>query len=144
LEGDRQLVRITQGKGAQDRVVPMGSVAVSALERYLSQARPKLLGESQTDGVFISYRGHPLDPHALGSLVKKHAELALIKKIVTPHVWRHSCATHLVQNHASLRHVQDLLGHRSLATTEKYVRLSITDLKEAHAKFHPREQSKGA
>jgi integrase/recombinase XerD len=134
------LLRITQGKGAQDRVVPMGSMAVSTLESYLSQARPKLLGESQTDRVFISYRGHSLDPHALGSLVKRHAELAQIKKIVTPHVWRHSCATHLVQNHASLRHVQDLLGHRSLATTERYLRLTITDLKEAHAKFHPRER----
>jgi integrase/recombinase XerD len=59
---------------------------------------------------------------------------------VTPHVWRHTCASHLIQNHANLRHVQDLVGHRSLATTERYLRLTITDLKEAHAKFHPREK----
>jgi site-specific recombinase XerC len=55
-------------------------------------------------------------------------------------VWRHTCATHLVQNHANLRHVQDLLGHGSLSTTEKYLRLTIEDLKEAHAKYHPREK----
>ena len=81
-----------------------------------------------------------MDPHTLGALVKKHAQAAQIKKVVTPHVWRHTCATHLVQNHANLRHVQDLLGHRSLATTERYLRLTITDLKEAHAKCHPREK----
>lgn len=104
------------------------------------QARPQLLGTHCTDRPFISYRGDPLDSHTLGSLVKKRAEAAQIKKLVTPHVWRHTCATHLVQNRASLRHLQDLLGHKSLATTERYLRLTITDLKEAHAKFHPREQ----
>ncbi len=134
------LLRITLGKGARDRVVPLGSLAVTALEDYLSHARPQLLGTGHTEQLFISYRGNPLDPHTLGSLVKRHAQSAHIKKVVTPHVWRHTCATHLVQNHANLRHVQDLLGHRSLATTERYLRLTITDLKEAHAKFHPREK----
>ena len=135
------LLRITLGKGARDRVVPLGRVAVTALEDYLGQARPELLGAGRTDRLFISYRGNPLDPHTLGALVKKHAQAAHIKKVVTPHVWRHTCATHLVQNHANLRHVQELLGHRSLSTTERYLRLTITDLKEAHAKFHPREQA---
>jgi site-specific recombinase XerD len=59
---------------------------------------------------------------------------------VSPHLWRHSCATHLLKNNANLRHVQEMLGHKSLATTERYLRLTITDLKEAHRKFHPREQ----
>jgi integrase/recombinase XerD len=134
------LLRITLGKGARDRVVPLGTLAVAALDSYLQVARPKLLGTSPNDRLFISYRGNPLDPHTLGTPVKKHAQLAQVKKVVTPHVWRHTCATHLVQNRASLRHVQDLLGHRSLATTERYLRLTITDLKEAHAKFHAREQ----
>jgi site-specific recombinase XerD len=115
-------------------------VAVASLKTYLSEARPNLLGGSHTDRIFISYRGNPLDPHTLGSLVKKHAEAARIKKLVTPHVWR-TCATQLIQNHANLRHVQDLLGHRSLSTTERYLRLTITDLKEVHAKFHPRERA---
>ena len=77
----------------------------------------------------------------MGDLVKRHAKLARVKKHVTPHVWRHTCATHLVKNNANLRHVQDLLGHGSLATTERYLRLTIADLKEAHARFHPREKS---
>jgi integrase/recombinase XerD len=135
------LLRVTLGKGARDRVVPLGQVAAAALADYLSHARPALLGAGHIDRLFISYRGNPLDPHTLGSLVKRHAQAADVKKVVSPHVWRHTCATHLVQNHANLRHVQDLLGHRSLATTERYLRLTITDLKEAHAKFHPREQS---
>jgi integrase/recombinase XerD len=134
------LLRVTLGKGARDRVVPLGHMAVSVLQSYLNHARPELLGFGHTDRLFLSYRGHPLDPHTLGSLVKRHAQAAQINKVVTPHIWRHTCATHLVQNHANLRHVQDLLGHRSLATTERYLRLTITDLKEAHAKFHPRER----
>jgi integrase/recombinase XerD len=140
LNLDEGLLRITLGKGARDRVVPLGGLAIAALQTYLTKGRPQLMHDSHTDRLFVSYRGHPLDPHTLGSLVKKHAQLAQIKKLVTPHVWRHTCATHLVQNHASLRHVQDLLGHRSLATTERYLRLTIADLKEAHAKFHPRER----
>jgi integrase/recombinase XerD len=135
------LLRIRLGKGARDRVVPLGTHAVRALEDFLNRGRPELLGHSHTDRLFLSYRGHPLDPHTLGELVKRHAQRAQVKKLVTPHVWRHTCATHLVQNHASLRHVQDLLGHRSVATTERYLRLTITDLKEAHAKFHPREHA---
>jgi integrase/recombinase XerD len=140
LNLDEGLLRITLGKGACDRMVPLGNLAIAALRSYLHQARPQLLGTHCTDRLFISYRGKPMDPHTLGSLVKKHAQAAQIKKLVTPHVWRHTCATHLVQNRASLRHVQDLLGHKSLATTERYLRLTITDLKEAHVKFHPREQ----
>ncbi len=113
---------------------------MAALRSYLKDARSNLLGANRNDRLFVSYRGNPLDPHTLSSLVKKHAQAAEVKKIVTPHVWRHTCATHMVQNHANLRHVQDMMGHRSLATTERYLRLTITDLKEAHAKFHPRER----
>jgi site-specific recombinase XerD len=74
-------------------------------------------------------------------MVLKYGRLAGIKKRVTCHLWRHTCATHLVQNRANLRHVQEILGHRCLSTTERYLHLTITDLKEAHRKFHPREQS---
>ena len=116
-------------------------MAVAALKNYLSRVRPQLLGDRHTDRLFISYRGNPLDSHTLGSLVKKHAEAARIQKLVTPHVWRQTCATHLIQNRANLRHVQDLPGHRSVATTERYLRLTIADLKEAHARFHPREKA---
>lgn len=134
------LLRVTLGKGARDRVVPLGRMAQAALEDYLTNARLHLLGRQVGDWVFVSYRGRRIDSRTLGVLVKQRGRQACPNKCVTPHVWRHTCATHLVQNLASLRHVQDLLGHRSLATTERYLRLTITDLKAAHAKFHPREQ----
>jgi len=134
------LLRINLGKGGRDRVVPLGVVASRFLESYIKGVRPDLLSRANTDRLFLSYRGQPLDPHTVGSLVARHARAAQVKKHVTCHVWRHTCATHLIQNHANLRHVQDLLGHRSLTTTERYLQLTITDLKEAHARFHPREQ----
>ena len=124
------LLRVNHGKGGKDRVTPLGQMASR-----------QLLGERHGDRLFLSFRGNPIDAHSVGDLVKRHAKLARVKKHVTPHVWRHTCATHLVKNNANLRHVQDLLGHGSLATTERYLRLTIADLKEAHARFHPREKS---
>ncbi|MEM9445798.1 MAG: tyrosine-type recombinase/integrase [Verrucomicrobiota bacterium] len=78
----------------------------------------------------------PYDQNSMRLMIHAYA-----KKKATPHIFRHSCATHLLKNNANLRHVQELLGHGSLATTEKYVHLTITDLKEAHRKFHPKERS---
>jgi integrase/recombinase XerD len=135
------LLRVNCGKGAKDRVTPLGQIASRFLETYLNGIRPQLLGGRHASALFLSYRGNAIDAHSVGDLVKRHAGLANVKKHVTPHVWRHTCATHLVQNNANLRHVQDLLGHGSLATTERYLRLTIVDLKEAHAKLHPREQA---
>ena len=134
------LLRINGGKGAKDRVVPLGSVAGQFVETYIKGVRPLLLKAGTTDRLFLSYRGKPLDFDSVRKLVRKHARLAGIKKHMTCHVWRHTCATHLLKNNANLRHVQDLLGHRSLATTERYLHLTIADLKEAHRKFHPRER----
>jgi RHS repeat-associated protein len=109
------LLRVNHGKGGKDRVTPMGQMASRFLETYLKGIRPQLLGQRHTDRLFLSFRGHPLDAHSVGDLVKRHARLARVKKHVTPHVWRHTCATHMVKNNANLRHVQDLLGHGSLA-----------------------------
>ena len=135
------LLRVNDGKGGKDRVTPLGQTASRFLETYIKGIRPQLLGERHGDRLFLSYRGKPIDAHSVGDVVKRHARLAKVKKHVTPHVWRHTCATHLVKNNANLRHVQDLLGHGSLATTERYLQLTITDLKAAHAKFHPREKA---
>jgi len=116
------------------------------LETYLKAIRPALLQgkggrhASASDRVFISQRAAPLSKNALGELVEKYARIAGVNKHVTCHIWRHSCATHLVKNKANLRHVQELLGHRDLSTTERYLHLTIADLKEAHRKCHPREK----
>jgi len=142
---EEELLRINGGKGAKDRVCPLSRIACSFLESYIKGIRPVLLGNRASDGgrhasaLFISLRGRPVSKNALGALVEKYAKRAGVKKHVTCHLWRHSCATHLVKNQANLRHVQEILGHRSLATTERYLHLTITDLKEAHRKHHPRE-----
>lgn len=136
---DEELLRINGGKGAKDRVVPLTAVAALFLESYIKGIRPKLLGKRTSQRLFLSLRGLPIARNTLGSVVEKSARLARIKKRVTCHLWRHSCATHLLQRKANLRHVQEILGHRSLATTERYLHLTITELKEAHRKHHPRE-----
>lgn len=137
---DEEVLRINGGKGAKDRVVPLTRLARSFLETYLKAIRPALLQGRVSDRVFISQRGAPISKNALGDLVEKYATLAGVDKKATCHIWRHSCATHLVKNKASLRHVQEMLGHRQLSTTERYLHLTIADLKEAHRKFHPREK----
>jgi integrase/recombinase XerD len=120
--------------------------AARFLESYINGVRGTLLhGRCEphgqmTDRLFISLRGLPIARNTLGELVTKYARRARIKKRVTCHLWRHSCTTHLLQRKANLRHVQEMLGHRSLATTERYLHLTITELKEAHRKHHPREK----
>jgi integrase/recombinase XerD len=137
---EEELLRINGGKGAKDRVSPLSRLACAFLENYIKAIRVELLRGRQSDRLFISLRGQPICKNAVDALVRKYARLAGVKKHVTCHLWRHTCATHLLKNRANLRHVQEILGHRSLATTERYLHLTITDLKEAHRKFHPREK----
>jgi len=144
---EEELIRVNAGKGGHDRVVPMGSSSVRWVQSYLQGVRPRFMQgprarrSLRTDWLFLSWSGGPLDPHTLGDLVKRYAKLARVKKHVTCHVWRHTCATHMIQNRANVRHVQEMMGHRSLATTERYLHLTIADLKAAHTKFHPRERA---
>lgn len=138
---EEELLTVRRGKGKKDRVVPLSRVACQYLENYLKAIRPELLKGRDTDTLFISIRdGLPLGVHGIKRLLARYVRKLRLKKHVTCHLWRHSCATHLLKNNANLRHVQEMLGHKSLATTERYLRLTITDLKEAHRKFHPREQ----
>ena len=138
---EEELLRVNKGKGGKDRVVPLSRIACQYLENYLKAVRPELAKGRPSEKLFISIRdGLPIGEHGIDRLLAKYARKLRLKKHVTCHLWRHSCATHLLKNNANLRHVQEMLGHKSLATTERYLRLTITDLKEAHRKFHPREQ----
>ena len=138
---EEELLRVNKGKGGKDRVVPLSRIACQYLENYIKAVRPELAKGRPSEKLFISIRdGLPLGRHGIDRLLAKYARKLRLKKHVTCHLWRHSCATHLLKNNANLRHVQQILGHASLATTERYLRLTITDLKEAHRKFHPREQ----
>ena len=143
LEGGFVMVR--QGKGLKDRVVPLGTIAARYLETYLNGIRPELLkrgSDPATAALIVSGRGRVLSRNTLAAMVEKYARLAGIKHPVTPHTFRHTCATHMIRNRAGIRHVQEMLGHTNLATTQKYLSLTITDLKEAHSRFHPREKDR--
>ena len=138
-------VTVRQGKGMKDRVVPLGTIAARYLETYLNGIRPELLkrgSDPATPTLIVSGRGRRMGYNTLAQMVEKYTRLAGIKHPVTPHTFRHTCATHMIRNRAGIRHVQEMLGHTNLATTQKYLSLTITDLKEAHSRFHPREKDR--
>jgi integrase/recombinase XerD len=129
------------GKGSKDRIVPVGPWVAPYVSRYLEESRPKLLRPScEERGIlFISKNGLPLNRNALWYMVQRYAKKAGAAHIM-PHAFRHACATHLLHNGADIRIVQELLGHRSLASTQIYTKVDIHHLQQAHGKFHPRER----
>ena len=139
---ERGLLRVNQGKNAKDRVVPLGEAACTWLREYLGEARPKLLaGRREAEPtLFLSKTGRRLVPLGVLYPLKKHARAAGIERIVTPHTLRHTFATHLLAGHADIRHIQAMLGHASVATTQIYTRVEVTDLKAVHRRCHPRER----
>jgi integrase/recombinase XerC len=127
------------GKGGTQRIVPIGDPAVDALRTYLTLARPSLVadGAPATDATFLGVRGGRLGTRDARTAVQRAATAAGVGK-VTPHTLRHSAATHLLEGGADVRQVQEVLGHRSLATTQRYTHLSRGRLREVHAAAHPR------
>ncbi len=123
------------GKGSKERIVPVGERARLAVQGYINR-RPETAASVKT--VFVSNRKTPMSSVQFWRLVRATARAAGISKPVTPHTLRHSFASHLVQNGADLRAVQEMLGHASIATTQIYTHLSRAHLQEAHRKFHPR------
>lgn len=136
-------LRIEHGKGNTTRVVPLTQSAIAALKLYLEEARAVFAREAGQVRLFVSTRsGGPLDDADLVRIVAKAATRAGIKKHVTPHTLRHTCATHLLKGRADIRQIQKLLGHRRLSSTEVYTRVELTDLHEVIARCHPREKRK--
>lgn len=138
------LVRL-HGKGGRDRIVPVGAPAVSAVARYLSEGRPVLLAAAPepTAALLVSTRGARLGPRDARTAVGRAAAAAGVGH-VTPHTLRHTMATHLLDRGLDLRLVQELLGHASLATTQRYTHLSRGRLQEVHARAHPRARARPA
>lgn len=136
-------VRVINGKGGVDRVVPLGSIAAKYIDLYIREARPQILGWKEDPGaLFIGLRGRRMNGTTVNRwIVQRTASRAGVSKSVTAHGVRHTCATHLLKGRASLRHIQRLLGHRSLESTEIYLRVEVGDLKRELKRCHPRERA---
>ena len=126
-----------KGKGNKERMVPVGEKATAAVDHYLSHFRD--MWSSQNDQpLFVSNRGHRMDRIAIWRMIKSYAKAAGIKKVISPHGLRHSFATHLLDNGADLRTIQEMLGHVSINSTERYTHISRKQLSTAFEKCHPR------
>jgi len=134
---DMGVVRVF-GKGAKERLVPLGEEAIAWLSRYSKEARPALLAKRSSDHVFVTGRGAPMTRQAFWHLIKRHARAALPGKALSPHTLRHAFATHLLNHGADLRVVQLLLGHADISTTQIYTHVARERLKALHQKHHPR------
>ncbi|MSU22992.1 MAG: site-specific tyrosine recombinase XerD [Opitutus sp.] len=128
------------GKGAKERIVPVGGRACDALATYLAAGRPHLVKPKTGSQLFLNNRGAALSRVMLWLLVKKYAKRAGLTKNVKPHGLRHSFATHLLAGGADLRAIQEMLGHASISTTQIYTAVEPSRLLDQHAKFHPRNQ----
>lgn len=126
------------GKGNKERVVPLGRAANESLQRYLSAGRPKLVGRKTPSNVFITKRGTAFSRVTLWKRIKDRVRQAGIERNITPHMLRHSFATHLLKHGADLRVIQELLGHANISTTEIYTHVAGNRLREVHRRFHPR------
>ena len=135
LEVRQRILLVRSGKGKKDRIVPVPGRAAIALGRYLAEARPELVKRADP-ALFVSRHGGRLSLMGLRVIVKRHGRAIGVE--LTPHALRHTCATHLLRGGADIRHVQELLGHRSLATTALYTRVAIEDLRQLIARAHPR------
>ena len=134
------IIRINCGKGNKDRVVPVGRIACRYLENYISAVRPMLTKDGHDRHIFLTHKGRKLSENRIWGIVKHYGRKANLRKDISPHTFRHTCATLMLRNKANIRHIQELLGHASLETTQIYTSVSIADLKEVHRRCHPREK----
>ena len=134
---DMGVVRVL-GKGAKERLTPLGEEALDWIQRYQKLARPAILGARKSDALFVTARGAPMTRQAFWGLVKRYAARAQIRSAISPHTLRHAFATHLINHGADLRVVQLLLGHADISTTQIYTHVARERLKKIHEKHHPR------
>jgi len=129
---------VVEGKGGRQRLVSFGEKSLEILKKYLAKSRPEILKKRVCDYIFVSKKGSFINRKSVWRLLNHYIERTDIKKKVTPHTLRHSFATHLIENHADLKAVQELLGHIDISTTQIYTHMANKTLKEIHKKYHPR------
>lgn len=138
VNGESIWVLKLRGKGGKERMVPLGSYAKSAIDDYLVRTRPSLIKKLSESALFLNNRGTRLSRVSAWEIVKRAAEKAGLTSKVTPHVFRHSYATHLLDGGADIRVVQELLGHASVTTTQIYTLITIDKVRESYRLAHPR------
>ena len=137
LDQNRGTLFIDQGKGNKDRIVPIGERALAWVNKYLEEVREELLVDPNVATLFITYQGEGFHPNKLTAIIRKYIEQADIGKSGSCHLFRHTMATQMLENGADVRFIQELLGHASLDTTQRYTHVSINKLKEIHTATHP-------
>jgi integrase/recombinase XerD len=126
------------GKGNKQRMVPMGKEAVRLINKYTQDSRPVIISNRESDYLFISKKGSQLNRKSVWRLLKNYVTRTEIQKNITPHTLRHSFATHLIENGADLRSVQELLGHMDISTTQVYTHMAKKHLQKLHKSYHPK------
>lgn len=129
-----------RGKGNKERMVPVGKTAIRCLETYIKAVRSFMLLAGDEEALFVNSSGTRLQYHTLRLIIIEHAGNVKLKEHITTHSFRRSCATELIRGGANLYHVKELLGHEDLQSLKHYTKLTITDLRKTHAKYHPRER----
>ncbi len=130
-----------QGKGSKERIVPLGTQAIAAIQRYLRSGRQELIGMKIEKKLFVNFRGGPLTRQGLYKIIQRHARSAGLEGKMSPHTLRHTFATHLLNGGCDLRSVQEMLGHADISTTQLYTHLSGEEIKAVYFKSHPRARA---
>ena len=137
LDYERSVMMVRQGKGKKDRLLPIGKRALQWLEKYLNEVRPELSTQLGEQTLFLSGYGDALNRDVVSRMVRRYIEQADVGRSGSCHLLRHSMATHMLENGADVRYVQEMLGHAQLETTQIYTQVTIKKLQQVHTMTHP-------